>query len=429
MADRLFGTSGVRRKVKDINGEFVTDLAMALGTCSKDEVIAVGMDSRESSPRLKDQLSVGLNATGKKVVDLGLAPTPTVAMASEEYGTSVVVTASHNPPEYNGFKFWDRGRAYSPDQERYVEEAFRSREFRRVKISETKAEVVDYLRKHMNRILRKVGSVSNEVRVMVDCANGAGSVITPSLLKEMGCEVKALNTETNGVFRHGLEPTEENLKETCRLVKESYVDVAVAHDGDADRTAAIDSEGRMVDWDSFLSVLAYGRNRVVTTVDASMRVEEVCGEVIRTPVGDVSVANAVERENADFGGEPSGSFIFPEVHLFPDGVLTAAVTAKMVSENRFYEILDEVNEYPALRVKIPCEETEKTGIMASVLKKARRLDYELNIIDGVRLSSEEGWFLIRPSGTEPFIRITAEATTKKKLKEIVKEGRELLDIT
>jgi len=160
-----------------------------------------------------------------------------------------------------------------------------------------------------------------------------------------------------------------------------------------------------------------------------MRVEEVCGEVIRTPVGDVSVANTVEREHADFGGEPSGSFIFPEVHLFPDGVLTAAVTAKMVSENRFYEILDDVNEYPTLRVKIPCEENKKPVIMASVLKKAKRLDYELNTIDGVRLSSEEGWFLIRPSGTESFIRITAEATTKKKLNQIVKEGREMLDIT
>ncbi|MEA1924900.1 MAG: phosphoglucosamine mutase [Candidatus Altiarchaeota archaeon] len=428
MTDRLFGTSGIRRKVKDINGEFVADLAMALGTCSRDKVIAVGMDCRESSPRIKEQFISALNISGKNAVDLGLVPTPTVAMASEEYGTSVVVTASHNPPEYNGFKFWGRGKAYSPDQERGLQRAFQSREFRQVKVSETKAELVDYLGKHMNRILKKVGRVSDEVRIMVDCANGAGSVITPSLLGEMGCQVEAINTETNGLFPHGLEPTEENLRETCSLVKGSGVDVAVAHDGDADRTAAIDSRGRLVDWDSFLSVLAYGKNKVVTTVDASMRVEEVCGEVIRTPVGDVSVANAVKRENADFGGEPSGSFIFPEVHLFPDGILTAAVTAKMVSENRFYEILDEVNEYPTLRVKIPCEENMKRKIMASVLKKAERLDYELNTIDGVRLSSQEGWFLIRPSGTESFIRITAEATTKKKLNQIVREGRNMLDI-
>ncbi|OYT54065.1 MAG: hypothetical protein B6U72_04130 [Candidatus Altiarchaeales archaeon ex4484_2] len=231
MADRLFGTSGVRRKVKDISREFVADLAMALGTCSQDEFIAIGMDCRESSPQLKDQFIMGLKATGKNAVDLGLVPTPTVAMASEEYGTSVVVTASHNPPQYNGFKFWSGGRAYSPDPERCLESAFRLREFKRVEISETKTEVVDYLGKHMERILKKVGLVGSEVKILVDCANGAGSVITPPLLEEMGCQVKALNTETNGLFPHGLEPTEENLKETCSIVRESGVDVAVAHDG------------------------------------------------------------------------------------------------------------------------------------------------------------------------------------------------------
>ncbi len=429
MTDVLFGTSGIRRKVEDISGEFVADLALALGTCSADEIIAVGMDCRESSPRIKEQFISALNTSGKNAVDLGLVPTPTVAMASEQYGTSVVVTASHNPPEYNGFKFWSGGRAYSPNQENVLEKTFRSKEFNRVKVSGTKKELVDYLIKHRERILKKVGLLSSEVKILIDCANGAGSVITPSLLEEMGCRVKAINTETSGLFPHGLEPTEENLRETCSIVRKSGVDVAVAHDGDADRTAAIDSEGRLVDWDSFLSVLAYGKNKVVTTVDASMRVEEVCGEVIRTPVGDVSVANAVDREGADFGGEPSGSFIFPQVHLFPDGVLTAAVTARMVSENRFYEILDEVSDYPTMRVKIPCEETEKRKIMESVLKNAERMDYELSTIDGVRLSAEEGWFLIRPSGTESFIRITAEATTKKKLKQLVREGRKMLDVT
>ena len=420
---RLFGTSGIRKKVNDLPPEFIEDLARSLGSYSRDKEIAVGMDTRPSSERLKKEFSDGLHLTGHDTVDLGIVPTPTLAMATERYGTGIVITASHNPPEYNGFKFWKDGRAYSLQEEKAVEKLFYTKKFRE-NSGGGSVRREDYIVKHINRILENVGEVDREVRVLVDCANGAGSVITPQLLKEMGCHVIAINTEPSGDFPHPLEPTEENLRDVCRQVKEENVDVGIAHDGDADRSAAIDGDGKLIDWDSFLAVLAYGKGRVVTTVDASMRIEDVCGEVIRTPVGDVSVANGIRESGAEFGGEPSGSFIFPEVHMFPDGVLTAAKVVKLVSENRFYENLARIIEYPTARVKIPCLEEEKEVVMERLHGLVDGCVGEITYVDGIRIAVDGGWMLLRPSGTESFIRITAEGRNEGSLRELVGRGRD-----
>lgn len=426
MNPRLFGTSGVRRLVSELSPEFVLKLAYSLGTYSDDKKIAIGRDTRSSSKRLESEFSSGLLSMGHDVVNLGVVPTPLVAMASEDYGTAVVVTASHNPPEWNGFKFWGDGIAYLPEQESEVEGIFYSGEFRD-KGSRGSVEEKDYIEKYIKRILDNVGVIKERVKVLVDCANGAGSVITPILLERMGCEVIAINTETDGVFAHGLEPTAENLQETCELIKKNNADIGIAHDGDADRTAAIGKDGRLIDWDNFLAVLAYGKNRVVTTVDASMRIEDVCKEVIRTPIGDVAVANAISKENAEFGGEPSGSIIFPDVHLFPDGPLTAAKIVKMVSENKFYETLEKIKTYPTKRVKIFYEKGQSPlqlmdKIRSGVLEEFRDDIRKINEIDGIRITTEGGWFLTRPSGTEPCIRITAEAQTEALLTNLTERG-------
>lgn len=420
--NKLFGTSGIRRKVDELSEEFVARLGYSLGTYSRDKTIAVGRDTRASSPEIESWFTSALQATGHDVVQLGIVPTPTLGMAALDYGTGVMVTASHNPPDWNGFKFWSRDGAYKPEQEKAVEELFYSNKF---KVGGSgKVSRGDYVGKHIKRILEYIGRIDKPVKVLLDCANGSGSVLTPRLLEEMGCEVVAVNTERDGVFPHGLEPTAENLRETCKLVEESDVDVGIVHDGDADRSAAIDGDGKLIDWDSFLSVLAYGNEKVVTTVDASMRIEEVCREVIRVPVGDVAVANAVLRENAGFGGEPSGSFIFPQVHLFPDGPLTAAKTVKLISEDRFYEILGEINAYPTERVKIPCREGSKPLIMNRLREVIKG---DVSYVDGIRLTTRDGWILIRPSGTEPYVRITAEAGDENSLNELVRQGREWIN--
>lgn len=431
MAQRLFGTSGIRKLAEELTDDFVEKLGFSLASYTWDEKIVVGRDTRPSSEGLSKVFISALTKAGKDVVDLGVATTPTVAMATEEYGTGVVVTASHNPPEWNGFKFWSEGRAYSPEQEWGVEETYYSEKF----VDSQKVgvvEKVDYVKKHIDRIVDTVGRVDKKVRVLLDCANGAGAFITPALLEEMGCEVISINTETDGGFAHGLEPTAENLEKTCGLVLENKADIGIVHDGDADRSAAIGRDGKLVDWDSFLAVLAYGKDRVVTTVDASMCIEEVCREVIRTPIGDVAVADAVCREEADFGGEPSGSMIFPEVHLFPDGPLTAAKIVKLVSENRFYEILNQLRRYPVRRVKIFYEKGSDPVELMFAIKSRVKEDFEeeireLNEIDGIRIGVDGGWLLVRPSGTEPCIRITSEANTKELLFDLVERCRRCVE--
>jgi phosphoglucosamine mutase len=414
---KLFGTSGIRREVSELPPGFAIRLGQALGTVTEFDTVAVGRDTRKSGPLLESAFISGVLSTGRSVVEVGVVATPTVGVATTEYGVGVMVTASHNPADWNGFKFWGRHGAFRPGEEEGVEDALDSGVFKTGAGGERKE---DYVGRHVELILDRVGGVDRNVKVLLDCGGGSGSSITPKLLEAMGCTVTVINDNTDGVFPHPLEPTEKNLEETCRLVKKGGYDIALAHDGDADRTAAIDSQGRLIEWDSYLTALAYGLDTVVTTVDASMRIEEVCKKVVRVPVGDVAVAEGIRQHDADFGGEPSGTYIFPDVHIYPDGVATAAKTVKLVSEGRFYEILLEIPTYPVQRVKIPCPDGVKDKIMKTL---ENVVTSEYSTTDGIRIQEEDAWMLIRPSGTEPYMRITAEARDRDKLEEIVGRGR------
>lgn len=422
---RLFGTSGVRMRVADFPPQFPERLAYALAESIDGTAVAVGRDTRATGFTLEASFVEGLTAAGKDAIELGIVPTPTVGVAAADAGTGVMVTASHNPPDYNGFKLWGRLGAYTPEQEEAIETRYFSETHPKTDgMGRTCDRGEEYLKRHQERILDIVGSVDREIRVLLDCAGGAGSTLTPAVLSAMGCQVTAVNDNRDGVFPHPLEPTEENVADTCSLVREGDYDIGFVHDGDADRTAAIDRHGTLVDWDSFLATLAYGKDTVVTTVDASMRIDDVCGKVVRTAVGDVAVARGIRDYDADFGGEPSGTYIFPDVHPYPDGVATAAKVATMVADGSFYDILESIPSYPTKRVKIPCEDAEKSAIMAR-LPDVVEDDY--TTVDGIRVSREQGWVLIRPSGTECYLRITAEAESEKALEELVSQGNAWID--
>jgi len=414
---RLFGTSGIRRMVDELSDEFAVNLGRAFGSVV-DSDVAVGRDTRLSGPRLESAFNSGVLSAGRDVVELGVVPTPTVGVATAETGAGVVVTASHNPPEYNGFKFFDKDGAFRPDEEDRVEGVFNSGPFR---AGSGRLRDGDYVDRHVKLVLKAAGDAGS-VKVLLDCAGGAGSVVTPRLLDEMGCESTVINGNRDGVFPHPLEPTAENLRETCRAVERSGADIGFAHDGDADRTCAIGGDGRLIEWDTFLTILASQSKRVVTTVDASMRIEEYCGEVIRVPVGDVAVAEGIRENKAGFGGEPSGTYIFPDIHMYPDGVATVGKALRLVADGRFYELAGEIPSYPMERVKIPCARKDKEKIMNSLKKTLKNLNY--SEIDGIRVEEDDGWLLIRPSGTEDYVRITAEARTQRRLDELVKKGRE-----
>jgi phosphoglucosamine mutase len=433
---RYFGTSGIRGKV----GEFLTpELALragrALGEYLGGGEVAVGRDARVHGQAIASAVIAGLLSQGCRVVDVGVVCTPTLGCYVVEEGldAGVMVTASHNPPEYNGIKFWNEdGMAFTPDQEREIEELMDGelsypgwREFREAEGDGSAPRV------HVERILEEVGADGEGLRVVVDCANGPSARVTPVVLREMGCEVITLNAHLDGHFpgRHP-EPRPEHLGDLMRAVRSVGADLGIAHDGDADRVVFVTEEGEFAGYDEVLALVCRrileekGAGKVAVNVDASMVVDEVVrelgGEVVRTRVGDVYVAEAIKREGCVFGGEPNGTWIHPDVHLCPDGPLSAAwMVSLLVEEGRpLSELLEEVPRYPTLRESVECPEELKPKVMECVERRVREEYDRIDTVDGVRVELKDGWALVRPSGTEPLVRVTVEAESRERAEEL-----------
>ncbi|MDI6884075.1 MAG: phosphoglucosamine mutase [Hadesarchaea archaeon] len=443
---KLFGTSGVRGVVgEQVTPELAIDLGLALAThLGNSGSVVLGKDPRTSSDMLESCLISGLLSGGCDVKRLGIVPTPVVSFAVRHLGAEagVMITASHNPPEYNGIKFWDSsGMAYTSEQEEKIEAIYFGKKLRPVvwdKIGE--AESVDVIQAYMEKITGAV-SLSKSYKVVVDCGNGAGALVTPYLLRKLGCKVVTLNSHLDGFFPgRGLEPSPENLGELCEVVKSVGADLGIAHDGDADRAAAVDEMGRVAQPDKLLGLISAHQLRrkgevVVTTVDASSVVDncvaERGGKVVRTRVGDVSVAAEIKKHRAVFGGEPSSAWIFPGVHLAPDGPLAAVKILEMLDSTgkKLSELLDALPEYPTVRQKVPCPNERKAGVMKKLvpmLKKEFPGVAEVLTIDGIRLGLKDGWVLVRPSGTEPYIRVTAEGKAPARAREMAGKAVKVL---
>jgi len=418
-----FGSSGIRGLA---NVEVTPDLTLAVGKAVGELYGAaiVGRDSRTTGAMLVSALAAGLMSAGADAVDAGVVSTPTLARGAAEYGCGVVVTASHNPAPYNGLKLWNPdGTAFDESQQKEIEAALDGGRFRAVSWDRTgtlssREDLVD---RHVESILRDVGSAA--IRVVVDCGCGATATITPRMLREMGCEVIALNAHLDGHFPgRDPEPTETNLaflKSTVRAVK---ADLGIAHDGDGDRMVAVDREGAFVGGDLLLPLFAkeVGAQSVVVPVDASMALQDFLPKVRiwRTRVGDVYVAQELKRRGADFGGEPSGTWIFPRATWCPDGVYAAARLVTMVAKRPLGELVSEIPRYPIVRGAVTFETARRSGIEAKLETALRGIRSDLETLDGWRLSFDGGWGLVRFSGTEPKLRIMAEARDEGAAKEI-----------
>jgi len=357
-----------------------------------------------------------------------------------EANAGVMITASHNPPEYNGIKLWNPdGMAYRQEQERFIEEIIHKKSFKTVswedigKVEEVNYVVSEYIKDILDHVDIKPG-----IKVVVDCANGAASYLSPIILRKAGCSVVAINSQPDGFFPGRLpEPSQKNLQELMKVVKATGADIGIAHDGDADRMIAIDEKGRMADFDKLLAIVSREiGGTVVTTVDASLCtdkcMDEVGGHVIRTKVGDVHVAEAIEGNNATFGGEPSGTWLHPNFCMCPDGILSALRVIELVQKyGSLSKQLDAVPSYPTIRDRVNCENFQKEPIMGKVEEELHILlenVVDVNRIDGVRITLDDGsWVLIRPSGTESFIRITLEATSNEKAHMIRNQCAEFIE--
>ena len=418
-----FGSSGIRGLA---NVEVTPDLALQVGQVVGELYGAaiVGRDPRTSGPMLASALFAGILSAGSDATDAGMVSTPTLARGASEYACGVVITASHNPAPYNGIKLWNPdGMAFDETQQAEIESALDAARFRSVswdKVGRLLARD-DLIPRHMDEVLRDVGTA--KLKVVVDCGCGATSTITPFLLQKMGCEVLAIHAQPDGHFPgREPEPTEENLSLLKATVRDVGADLGIAHDGDGDRMVAVDRDGTFVGGDALLALFAKRevRRGLVVPVDASMVVEDLLpkAKVWRTRVGDVYVASELKRRGADFGGEPSGTWIFPKVSYCPDGVYAAARLVSMVAERPLASMRKEIPDYPMIRGAFAYEKSKRAAIEARVDAALRGLGADVSTVDGWRLQYEDGWALVRFSGTEPKIRVLAESRDAARAKAI-----------
>jgi phosphoglucosamine mutase len=409
----LFGSSGIRGIAnREITPELALKVGLAVGSLYNSCVI--GRDPRTSGEMIEHAVISGLLSTGCRVTRIGMVSTPTLAFAAHNYDCGVMVTASHNPPEYGGVKLWNRdGMAFDTQQQDEIESIIKNSRWKPAQwnrigsVSEASA-----VKEHADMILGKVSSAS--LKVVVDCGCGAASTITPYVLRRMGCSVITLNAQPDGFFpARDPEPVEKNLEMLKKATVAFDADLGIAHDGDADRMMAIDGKGRFVEGDKLLAFfgLREAKKSIVVPVDTSMMIDDVLKgrKVYRTRVGDVYVAEELKKRKADFGGEPSGSWIFPKISLCPEGIYAAARLVEVVEkEGRLDSLIDELPAYPMKRGALPCSNEKKEAAMKKISNKLKKLG-DVSAIDGIRVDAENGWILVRPSGTEPKIRLTAEA--------------------
>jgi phosphomannomutase/phosphoglucomutase len=446
---KLFGTFGVRRLAnQELNPEFASKLAAAYGTLVQGKV-AVGGDTRTSTPMIKHAVISGLLSSGCDVVDLGILPTPGVQYAARNYfDGGVIITASHNPPQYNGIKFVDEDGIGIPDvMEEKIEDMFFNENPKRVawdEIGEVTINdriVEEYQQEALKRVDQEVIKKAR-LKIVVDCGSGAACFTAPYIFRKLGCDVLTLNCQPDGFFPgRDPEPIKENLKELIEVVKATGADLGVAHDGDADRTICIDEKGEFVLGDKTFALVERqmlqenNGGLVVTTVATSKAIYDVAdannGEVIATAVGDLLVARKLKEEDGLFGGEENGGLIFPDFVYGRDAALSAAkIIEIMAKEDKpLSKLVSELPVYFSEKMKIKCPDDLKKEVMDKI---AEEIDndpqgYELDTTDGVKIFTEDGWLIIRPSGTEPIFRCFSESDAQDKASEMAQWGISLVE--
>lgn len=432
VAKKLFGTSGIRGLV---GSEVTCELALNVGKSlayylGNEGTVVLGYDTRTTNKMLDQAICAGLLESGVDVVKIGMVPTPLVGYATEKLNADagIMLTASHNPSQYNGIKLWnENGMAYTQAQERKIEDIYANKDYISVSWENVgKLSVNEEIKGQYIDDLVEMVDIKKGLKVVIDCASGAGSEISPLVFRKAGCEVTTLNSQSDGFFPgRNPEPNAENLQTLMKTVVAIGADLGIAHDGDADRMITVDEKGNISPFDSLLALISKQFDGdIVTTVDAGLCMDEsVKGNVLRTAVGDVNVAEVIIEKNAAFGGEPSGTWLHPDFCMCPDGILSGLRMAEIVSrDGKLSDLLDEIPSYPNIREKITCSKEAKVKVMENMedlLKDAFDDIVEVNSLDGVRLTfADDSWVLVRPSGTEDYIRITLESRDADRAEEI-----------
>jgi phosphoglucosamine mutase len=400
VARQYFGTDGVRGVVgEDLTPELVERLGRAATLWSGRGRIFVGRDTRASGPELEQALARGIASAGGNAVVAGVLPTPAVALLTLDLGC--VITASHNPPEYNGVKFFDRdGQKLTDEQEVEIEALLDQPGTGDGEIDEVGVATDSYL----EHVLERFGSDLKGLTIGVDCANGAYSGLAPKAFEQLGAEITTIGNDPDGTnINVGCGATD--LRALQRLVRDERLDLGVAFDGDGDRMLAVDGNGDVVDGDQIVALLALDRNvdMVAVTLMANLGLHRLMEQhgirVVTTNVGDRYVLEALRREGGILGGEQSGHVIWLEGHVTGDGLVAALLLCGALHGRPLAEVAAVMPRYPQARENVPVAGRRLTPAIEEEVEQAN-----------AELGST-GRVLVRPSGTEPVIRVLAEAET------------------
>ncbi|PIU62704.1 MAG: phosphoglucosamine mutase, partial [Armatimonadetes bacterium CG07_land_8_20_14_0_80_40_9] len=431
--------SGVRGVVgESLTPLLLTRFAQAFGTYLNSGLIVVGRDTRTSGEMVKNAVFSGLISSGCWVVDLDVVPVPTIQLMVERLQASggLAITASHNPAEWNALKFIrSDGIFLNSYQAEELLNIYHQGEFKKVKTPGLKKLKIENkaVEVHIRSILKHLDVdliKSKKFKVALDCCNGAGSVMAPEFLKRLGCRVTSINTKPSGLFPHPPEPIPENLGALCQKVTNCGAEIGFAQDADADRLAIVSEEGKPVGEESTLAlavsfILSKRRGKVVTNLSTSLIIDELACkydcEVIRTKVGEVNVAERMKKEKAVIGGEGNGGVILPEVHYARDSFVAMGLTLQYLAEKelRISQLVKEFPSYRMVKKKVTCPSDKIQMIIKDLKERYKRK--RLDLTEGVKVLYPHSWVHIRPSNTEPIIRIIAEGKTKKEANKLCED--------
>jgi len=451
MSELKISISGIRGIVgESLTPEIALSFAKAFGTYLKSGKVIIGNDPRSSSPLLKHAAISGLIATGCEVVDLGICPTPTVGIMIKELEAKggIVITASHNPGQWNGLKFMGAEGIFLNEKEAqllidlYQLKAFEDVGPKKLKDLRTRTNAIEI---HINKVLKTINLAlikKRKFKVVVDACNGAGWEALPKLLEKLGCEVIPLYTNPEEPFPRVPEPTPAHLTVLCDLVKKKNADLGFALDPDADRLAIVDENGTAISEELTLALatefiliknknIENNKKVIVTNLSTSRVMDDITKKhhatIIRTKIGEVHVADEIKRLKALIGGEGNGGVIYPKVGFNRDSLVAAALILNYLARQKqsLSEALALFPSYAIVKKKITCHSQSET---LEVLDRAEDF-YRGEIIDhteGVKVLFKEAWIHIRASNTEPIVRVIAEAKSKKAAEELTEKFIESL---
>ncbi|MBP5232955.1 MAG: phosphoglucosamine mutase [Planctomycetes bacterium] len=447
MANKLMvGISGVRGIVgEELTPELCVRLGEAFGTYVDGGKVIVGRDTRPSGDMVKHAVFAGLLSAGCQIIDVGVVGTPTAAMSIRDLKADggIVISASHNTIEWNALKFFRADGVYlNGAQGRALLDIYYGGQAARVGWRDIKA--VQFDNDANARHLRKVLDIvdvkalrKRKFRVALDCANGAGGALALAFLKEIDAKVSCLYCEPHGNFSRNPEPTAANVTEICKVVKRDKCDVGFAQDADADRIAFISEKGAYIGEEYSMCLAAkYILSRkpgpVVTNLSSSRMIEDVAHEfgceVVRTPVGEVNVAEKMIELGAPCGGEGNGGVIDPRVTYGREALTGMALLLQLMLEKKktVSQLAAEIPSYRFVKTKVACSKR----VLAPVLEQlAQEKKGHVDTRDGVKIDFPEGWVHVRASNTEPIVRVYSEARTETMAKRLNDQYRRLVERT